>query len=160
MWLVLLVTIVLLFIAAVRLACSAGCGSRRRRERLEANVACDATLRSDCQRLECTTTGDVSSATKQCAHCGPCVVAGAATCSPSMKTYCTNAECRTAADLRPGRVQGVRALHGRTTPTPTTPAGRRPNTPTGRRPTTPAGCNCQYRQYRQCRQCRQSARRI
>lgn len=72
------------------------------RERLE-NVECTAALRADCNRMECSTTGDVGSPTKSCAHCGPCVVEGPPMCSPSMKTYCTNAECRWMEDL--GRVE-------------------------------------------------------
>ncbi len=88
-------------------------------ERLQMQDECTAGLRADCSRLECSTTGDVASATRSCKHCGACVTAGPPTCSPSMKKYCTNAECRWLEDLGRAECKGCE-------PCVTAPPGTQP----------------------------------
>ena len=128
------VAIGVLLAVAVRLACPLACGGGRARERFE---VCDPALRADCDRLECSTTGDVASATKQCAHCGPCVAPGAATCSASMRTYCTDAECRTSADTGRAECKGCEpciAAPVATAPTAAAPVAARVTAPVAATP--------------------------
>ena len=58
---------------------------------------CAATLVGTCRKVgnECLTTGDVA-AKAWCKECGPCVVAGAVTCSANQRTFCTK-NCTTEA---------------------------------------------------------------
>ena len=58
---------------------------------------CPATLVGTCRKAgnECLTTGDVA-AKAWCKECGPCVVAGAVTCSANQRTFCTK-NCTTEA---------------------------------------------------------------
>lgn len=72
---------------------------------LDARTGCTQAVRAMCTRNECSTVGDVQSKLR-CAACGPCVVPGPPTCTPSMIKYCSKMACATATDMRRGVCRG------------------------------------------------------
>lgn len=72
---------------------------------VDAQTGCTQAVRAMCVQNECSTAGDVQTKLR-CAACGPCVVPGPPTCTPSMIKYCTKMRCATASDMTRGACRG------------------------------------------------------